>query len=262
MIKRYGTNDLAAIKEFLRPDEYEFVILTSGLLTANMLYFDIWFSSDSQGINGVVFRSYGNFYLSFNDRADLTEIASFISFMPMLDSICIKSDKLQDIAGKLSGIKGIGELKIHKLLKPDMLQEHDLFYKNTAEHSSYRDVYNLIKEHGGVRDIPAYEDYYFLRKGYDKSKTGRTYFLEAQGKVYTTASSTGEIEQLALVTDVVTDEKYGRRGLASAIVSKLAIDLVAEGKTPLVAFGNPNATNLYENLGFTKIGERSIVYFK
>ena len=57
--------------------------------------------------------------------------------------------------------------------------------------------------------------------------------------------------QDALLGAVATDPDYRKRGLAAALVTKCAVRVMADGKTPLITCFTENAERLYKSLGFT-----------
>lgn len=84
--------------------------------------------------------------------------------------------------------------------------------------------------------------------------TGRTYFVEHEGKVIATASSTAENSMSAMVVSVATHPDYRGRGLASKAVTRLCADLVNEGKSLCLFYDNPDAASIYKRIGFQDIG--------
>jgi predicted GNAT family acetyltransferase len=87
-----------------------------------------------------------------------------------------------------------------------------------------------------------------------ETKTGRTYYIEDDGKIVSSASTTAENSLSAMVVGVCTDENYRQKGYASAIMQKLIKDLISERKTLCLFYDNPKAGNIYKRLGFYDIG--------
>ncbi|MBA2875375.1 GNAT family N-acetyltransferase [Thermaerobacillus caldiproteolyticus] len=92
-----------------------------------------------------------------------------------------------------------------------------------------------------------------LAKGLE-TNTSRTYYIEEDGKMVASASTTAENSLSAMIVGVCTEEAYRQKGYASAIMKKLIQDLISEGKTLCLFYDNPKAGNIYKRLGFRDIG--------
>ncbi|HZG85487.1 GNAT family N-acetyltransferase [Paenibacillus sp.] len=94
-----------------------------------------------------------------------------------------------------------------------------------------------------------------------ESGTGRTYFVERDGRVVATASTSAENSMSAMVVGVATHPDYRGQGLATRVTSKLCADAAAEGRTLCLFYDNPDAGSIYKRIGFRDIGRWSILYF-
>ncbi|QWU13693.1 hypothetical protein SAMN04487895_103381 [Paenibacillus sophorae] len=90
--------------------------------------------------------------------------------------------------------------------------------------------------------------------------TGRTYFVERDGRTAAAASTTAENSMSAMVVSVATHPDYRGQGLASLVVTKLCSDLVSEGKSLCLFYDNPDAASIYKRIGFRDIGDWSMLY--
>lgn len=88
-----------------------------------------------------------------------------------------------------------------------------------------------------------------------KSKVGRTFFIEKDGKIVSSASTTAENSQSAMVVGVGTLPGYERQGLASFCMSVLCEELLQEGKMLCLFYDNPKAGAIYKRIGFVDIGK-------
>lgn len=95
-----------------------------------------------------------------------------------------------------------------------------------------------------------------------QSGTGRTYYVEQDGKVIATASTSAENSQSAMIVGVATHPDYRRQGLARRLVAQLCNDLLAEGKSLCLFYDNPKAAEIYEDLGFRRIGAWRMLYLQ
>ncbi|MNC24284.1 putative acetyltransferase [compost metagenome] len=90
--------------------------------------------------------------------------------------------------------------------------------------------------------------------------TGRTYYMERDGQVIATASSSAESSMSAMIIAVATHPAYRGQGLASQLVARLSADLINEGRTPCLFYDNPQAALIYHKLGYQDIGFWTMLY--
>jgi ribosomal protein S18 acetylase RimI-like enzyme len=104
----------------------------------------------------------------------------------------------------------------------------------------------------GDRDnLLAHQEYLIL--GPEGLAEGRTHVAEEDGSVVgfaTWAETAGTIE----LEDLFVDPRYMRRGLASALVSRIAEVLRARGAERLEVTANPHALGFYRAVGFIECG--------
>ena len=92
-----------------------------------------------------------------------------------------------------------------------------------------------------------------LEKGF-----GRAYFIKEDDVIVSSASSTAENSQSAMIVGVGTLESHQNRGLASYCMSKLCRELLTEGKMLCLFYDNPAAGSIYKRIGFVDIGKWSM----
>lgn len=101
------------------------------------------------------------------------------------------------------------------------------------------------------------------RERAEKYKTGRTYMMrDEQGVMVSSASTTAENSQSAMIVGVGTRPGYAKRGYATRCMEKLCSDLLAEGKTICLFYDNPAAGSIYKRLGFEDIGYWSMIRYE
>ncbi len=83
-----------------------------------------------------------------------------------------------------------------------------------------------------------------------KGKFGRSYIIRRDGKIVSHASTYAEIDNLAIVSGVITRQEYRGLGLGYEVVSKLCQDLILEGKRPCLFYFKKEAVGLYAKAGF------------
>ena len=255
MMRRYVSTDIEEMREFLKDEPDLLIRFEAGLQALDLLYFDIWVARDEEErLQGVLFRSYGDFYLHAGEKINLEELAAFLGFMPMLYSLSGKEPLMEQLLPMLQGVRSTTLCTVARQKEPPQPLEFALLYQKTQRSEDFRLVYALLGR-AGEADLPRFEDYYFTRRGLQSHKNGRTYYLCLEGEAYSTASTTGEVSGMALLTDVVTDPRYRRQGLAGALLTQLCTDLHSEGLTPYVTYFAAQAERFYQNLGFEPCGQ-------
>lgn len=94
------------------------------------------------------------------------------------------------------------------------------------------------------------------------NKSARTYFIEEDGRIISSASSTAENSQSAMIVGVGTLSGYEKKGLASFCMSILCAELLDEGKMLCLFYDNPAAGSIYKRIGFVDIGKWCMWSFK
>jgi ribosomal protein S18 acetylase RimI-like enzyme len=104
---------------------------------------------------------------------------------------------------------------------------------------------------GDRGNLLAHPDYLIL--GPEGLAEGRTHVAEEDGTVVgfaTWAAADGTVE----LEDLFVDPDYMRRGIAAALVSRIAEVLRAQGVEHLEVTANPHALGFYRAAGFTGCG--------
>ncbi len=82
----------------------------------------------------------------------------------------------------------------------------------------------------------------------------RCYYIEEDGEMVSTASTSAENKASAMIVAVGTNKRAKRKGYATRCMSKLCFDLLEEGKELCLFYENPEAGSIYKRIGFTDIG--------
>ncbi len=85
--------------------------------------------------------------------------------------------------------------------------------------------------------------------------SARTYYIEDENSIVSSASSTAENSQSAMIVGVATLANHQNKGLASYCMSALCSELLKEGKMLCLFYDNPTAGALYKRIGFKDIGK-------
>ncbi|MCZ8536768.1 GNAT family N-acetyltransferase [Paenisporosarcina quisquiliarum] len=83
----------------------------------------------------------------------------------------------------------------------------------------------------------------------------RAYLIKENGIIVSSASSTAENSQSAMIVGVGTLPDYQKKGLATYCMSKLCRELLEENKMLCLFYDNPAAGAIYKRIGFVDIGK-------
>ncbi|MFC4386487.1 GNAT family N-acetyltransferase [Gracilibacillus marinus] len=107
-----------------------------------------------------------------------------------------------------------------------------------------------------LQTIPEFRDKPFnleIKKRNMQNGVARCYYVEEDGVMVSTASTSAENKNSAMIVAVGTNSAYKRKGYATACLSKLCQDLLAEGKELCLFYENEDAGKIYKRLGFQQI---------
>ncbi len=119
-----------------------------------------------------------------------------------------------------------------------------------AEEKDYAEIAELICSDEGVgghynpKDL---EEQLLTRR---RENFGRNYIIKQDGKIVCHVATYAEIDNLAVISGVITHKDYQKRGFAAAATAKMCDDLLAEGKKPCLFYYTNTAKALYDKVGF------------
>ncbi|PHG48019.1 GNAT family N-acetyltransferase [Bacillus wiedmannii] len=124
----------------------------------------------------------------------------------------------------------------------------------TIKLASIDDVDQIMQLRSSIDEFPtANESEKILRQALE-TNTGRTYYIEKDGVIIASASTSAENSLSAMVVGVCTHPNYRGNGYASLILQKMIQDFTKEGRTLCLFYNNPAAGRIYKRLGFNDIG--------
>lgn len=83
-----------------------------------------------------------------------------------------------------------------------------------------------------------------------KDGMGRNYVLKKDGEIIHHAATYAELDNLAVISGVITREDWRGKGIGTLAIRKLCYDLLKEGKKPCLFFYTKQAEALYKKIGF------------
>ena len=79
---------------------------------------------------------------------------------------------------------------------------------------------------------------------------GRNYILKREGEIIHHAATYAELDNLAVISGVITREDWRGKGVGTLAVRKLCHDLLKEGKKPCLFYYTKQAEGFYKKIGF------------
>ncbi|MGH0943141.1 GNAT family N-acetyltransferase [Bacillus mycoides] len=126
--------------------------------------------------------------------------------------------------------------------------------QETIKLASLDDVERIMQLRSNIAEFPtANESEKILRQAI-QTNTGRTYYIEKDGAIIASASTSAENSLSAMIVGVCTHPNYRGSGYASLILQKMIQDFTKEGRTLCLFYNKPAAGRIYKRLGFKDIG--------
>ncbi|WP_069203062.1 GNAT family N-acetyltransferase [Bacillus testis] len=216
---------------------------------------ELWGDLDEEGnLQGVLLR-YRNSFIPYSEgEHDIAGFAKIIETFdgPLAFSGCEEViERYEPFIGHLMGRKT--RTYFCQCTKDSFVPCHDGKVEiQRADLGMIDDVTDLLET---IEEFSLRPDIRESNRHRIESGTGRTYFIAENGKPISSASTTAENTNSAMVMAVCTANEARGKGYASRIVSKLASDLLKEGRVPCLFYDNPVAGKIYKAIGFRDIGK-------
>ena len=117
------------------------------------------------------------------------------------------------------------------------------------------DAERIVEQLGGVPEFATSTFDVERNRETLRNGSGRTWYIEKDGQIISSASSTAENSQSAMIVGVGTLPEHQKQGLASYCMSVLCKELLNEGKMLCLFYDNPDAGTIYKRIGFVDIGK-------
>ena len=119
-----------------------------------------------------------------------------------------------------------------------------------AELSEYDEIARLICSDegvGGHYEPEELKNQLLTRLG---EGMGRNYIIKRDGEIIHHAATYAELDNLAVISGVITREDWRGKGIGTLAVRKLCHDLLQEGKKPCLFYYTKQAEGFYKKIGF------------
>lgn len=225
----------------------------------NRNFQDIWAEYNDEGEYIAVLLRYHTHFVFYSRDLDY----DVDGFLNVIDEY----KKGTDISGEASIIKPlVDRLKWTKLREQYFAKlNKDKFVFNDKEDKVIRAD---IEDAEGIYDLRQYiDEFKDFKTSFESMKESlfecgsRTYIIKDGERVISSASTSAENSISAMIIGVMTHPGYRKKGYASKCVSQICHELTCEGKGLCLFYDNPNAGNIYKEIGFEDIGKWTSVIF-
>lgn len=259
MFKRVEKKDEPLIKEYIGT-EYDKCLylyldfIKYGLTNENLKF---WLDIENNEIKCMILKYYSGIHIfSKNKDCNYDEITKLIN-NETPSVICAEKFLIENLSEILNETEYAEEYGWVRVLSKHYQCENSMVEK--AEEKDFKEISNLIiNDHMG--------EFYDLNELISQIKEradddyGRNYIIKEKDKIISNASTTAESDEIAVLSNVITDPSFRGKGLATKVCSKLCNDLIDEGKKVYLINYTEESTRLYDKLGFERSCEIGKLY--
>lgn len=218
-----------------------------------------WLNIEQNEIKSIILKYYNGMHIfSKNHDCNYDEIIQLI-LKENPSIICAERILIENISKFIKNTKYITEYGWVRVLSEKYICDNSIVEKATP--NNFKEISELIiNDHMG--EFYNLNELISQMKERDKDNFGRQYIIKQNNKIISSASTTAEIDGIAVLSHVITDKKYRGKGLATKVCSKLCNDLISEGKKIYLINYTDESIGLYDKLGFKISCEIGKIYLK
>lgn len=220
----------------------------------NQNFLELFGEFDDDGVlSAVLVRYFSIFMLYAKCSFDIYEFVNIIKNCDNIGSIVGKTEIVSQFEKTSLGFNK-SELHHFAVLK-EINPSFKIDTKIVVRKVTIEDVERVINLKNSIKEFSRGSNN-FKEILLNDLKAGAThgYYVEVDGNIVSYAQTSAENSKSAMVVSVMTDEKYRKKGLASACIKVLCNDLIKQQKTLCLFYKNPEAGAIYKRIGFNEIG--------
>ncbi len=252
LIRLLDEKDKAAVMEYLgaEPSINLFALGDIEIFGFDKEFMDVWGSFGKRGdLDGVLLRYNENFIPYYKD--DDFDDGIFMKIIEDFEGNTMISG-CERIVRKYKDL--LPNKKMKRMYFCELVSGEKLFNNSAAVKCA--SAINVPRIYEMLSTIEEFERPLTQKELKDRIEdgSGRIYYMEdALGEIMTVSQTTAQNSKSAMIVGVATAKAYRNRGLMSACLSKLCIDVLAEGKTLCLFYDSAKAGSVYLKLGFKPI---------
>ena len=207
---------------------------------------------DNDVLSAVLVRYFSIFMLYAKGDFDVYGFVNVIKNCDKLGMLVGKTEIVSKFEKKSLGFNNT-EFHHFAVLK-EINTSFEIDKKIIVKNANIEDVERIINLKNSIKEFSRGSNSKEILLNELKAGTAHGYYIEVDGDIVSYAQTSAENSKSAMVVSVMTDEKYRRKGLASACIKVLCKDLINQQKTLCLFYKNPEAGAIYKRLGFNEIG--------
>ena len=209
----------------------------------------IYYYKEENEIRAVATKYYNGLQLfSYHSEFPLhATVALIIKLKPSI--ISSTTDVIDLLSHELSK-----EYQVEKGFVTSLIQTNELISKSDVQCADVNDLEEIAKLICSDYGLGGHYDVIQLKKQLStrmQEKFGRNYIIRQNGQIVCHAATYAEVDNLAVISGVITHPDFRGRGLAREVVTKLCDDLLSERKQPYLFYYTKDSERLYKKIGFT-----------
>lgn len=241
--------DLPQLERVLARDPYYNLFMIGNLAQMGIDYPDLfyWGQFDGDDLIGVAMRYRSNWVFYDAGSADLGEIARLVDAYPSDANINGRNVLVDAVVGRLAMFEVKADHQSYYCALPKgAVPSRPAHLTRRADEQDLPALGDLYAQAGDMRrDLAA------IRRCLDHN---RIWVTLVDDQIVSAALTNVEAAGMAMIGGVFTPEPLRNLGYASAAMSALCADLLADGLQPCLFYDNPAAGAIYRRLGFEDIG--------
>ncbi|MEH7885060.1 GNAT family N-acetyltransferase [Bacillus sp. JJ1609] len=215
---------------------------------------ELWGVFDTEGKIKSVLLRFHNSFIPYSQDENALPAEEFAEIMKSYHNKIFLSGK-STLVAKFEGIEdlNLGKKQVTYFAE---CTSADLIGRTTQEvkTATIDDVDRILELRGSIEEFFPNPNARKILVESMENKTGRSYYIEEDGKMVASAATAAENSMSAMIVGVCSHKDYRRKGLATAVMQKLFTDVMNEGKILCLFYDNPEAGRIYKRLGFKDIG--------
>jgi hypothetical protein len=147
----------------------------------------------------------------------------------------------------------MGIYEVEKGFVTSLSKTSQAYEANNVIRATYGDLDEIAELICSDKGLGAHYSVYQLREQLltrMEEDFGRNYMIRQNGQIVCHAATYAEVDNLAVISGVITHPDFRGKGLALELVTKLCDDLLLEGKQPHLFYYTKDSERLYKKIGF------------
>lgn len=220
-------------------------------------FMEVWRITKGEETTSILLRYYKYYVIYSIDPLDYPNIAAIIKENKDALGVSALGHIIEDFCSLLP-FKHIKKMYLAELNKKEYCGYRPILAPQKAVKEDINDLFNF---QAGIEEFSLTEA---SRESFGQeiiNGSGRFYYIKDKDKVVATAALTAENSLNGMIIGVATDAAYRRKGYAKNCVASLCSEMIAENKSVILFYNNPDAGRLYKELGFKDINRWSMGEF-